>query len=88
MIAKARTDAKAVAEELRKRNETDLTEMKQRATRDIDIAKTAAIVELHAEATVLAASIASKILQREITAADQQKLVEEALGELGNMKNA
>ncbi len=88
MIAKAKSDAKAAGEELRRQNETELASMKQRATHDIETAKQAAITELHAEATVLAAAIAGKILQREITASDQQNLVEETLDELGRMQNA
>jgi F-type H+-transporting ATPase subunit b len=82
MIAKARSDAKAVAEELRSRNESELTEMKDRATRDIEAAKRSAIIELHAEAASLAASIAAKILKREISSEDQDRLVEESLREL------
>ncbi len=87
-IAKAKADAKAVGEELKRQNEADLTEMKNRATRDIEAAKTTAITQLHTEATMLASMIASKILQREITADDQQNLVEEALGELGKMRKS
>ena len=82
MIAKARADAKAVAAELRARNEADLAEMKRRATQDLQTAKRAAITELHAEAVTLAADIAAKILKRQITAEDQQRLVDESLEEL------
>lgn len=82
MIAKAREDAKATAAELKSRNETLLAEMKERATREIDSAKHQAISELHAEAATLAVSIASKILEREITVDDQKRLMNESLEEL------
>ena len=85
MITKAKADAKTAADDLRKRNEADLTEMKQTATREIEAAKQAAITELHAQASTLAVSIAGKILSREITADDQQRLVEESLRELANI---
>ena len=85
MIAKARDDAKAVADDLRSRNESELTEMKERARSDIDSARRAAVAELHADAAVLAASIAGKILRREISEADQQRLVEESIEELANV---
>lgn len=88
MIAKAKADAKSAGEELRRQNETELASMRQRATHDIETAKQAAITELHAEATVLATAIAGKILKREISASDQQNLVEETLDELGRMQNA
>lgn len=84
MIAKAKSAAKSAGDDLRKRNEVELADMKQRASRDIQSAKQAAIAEIHSEATTLAATIASKILQREITVDDQRKLVEESLQELGS----
>lgn len=83
MIVKAKADAKAAGEQLRARNEADLVEMKLRATRDIDSAKAAAIGELHTQAAMLAADIAAKILSRELTAQDQQRLINESLDELG-----
>lgn len=86
MIAKARTDAKAVAEDLRSRIEADLAEMKARAGRDIEAAKHNAIIELHAEAATLASAVASKILEREISAGDQQRLVEASLQELNRIQ--
>ena len=86
MIAKARQDAKAVAEELRANNPRELGEMKQAATADIDAAKKAAIGELHAQASTLAVAIAGKILDREISAVDQQALVNETLAEMANTK--
>jgi F0F1-type ATP synthase membrane subunit b/b' len=54
-----------------------------RATSDIEAAKSAAVAEIHSEAATLAAAMAGKILRREITPKDQQKLVEESLSELG-----
>jgi F-type H+-transporting ATPase subunit b len=86
MINKAKADAKAVADDLRSRNEQELAEMKERATRDIQSAKQSAISELHAEAATLASAIAAKILQREISVEDQQRLVDESLRELGRTK--
>ncbi len=83
MIVKAKADAKAAGEQLRAHNEAHLVEMKLRATRDIDSAKAAAIGELHTQATMLAADIAAKILSRELTAQDQQRLINESLDELG-----
>lgn len=82
MIAKARNDAKALAEDLRSRNEAELSEMKRRAMQEIQSAKSNAINELYAEATSVATSIAAKILERELRAEDQQRLVDESLQEL------
>ncbi len=88
LIAQARADAKAVAKDLRDRNEAQLVEMKQRATRDLESAKRAAITDLHAEAASLAADIAGRILKREISSEDQQRLVDESLGELAGARDS
>ena len=48
---------------------------------DIESAKSAAVAEIHA-GLVLATAVASKILGREITVADQQQLVQESLAEM------
>jgi F-type H+-transporting ATPase subunit b len=86
IIAKAKIDAKAVAEQLRTRNETDLAKMRDRATRELESAKRTAIAELHGEAANLAADIAGKILQRQITPQDQQRLIDESLRELTSVR--
>ena len=88
MIVKAKADAKAAGEQLRARNEADLIEMKQRAARDIESAKAAAIGELHRQAVMLATDIAGKILSHEMTAQDQQRLINESLDELGASSRA
>ena len=82
MIAKARSDAKMAAEELRTKNQADITEMKQRATREIESAKQAAISSLYQEASSLAVSIAGKILEREISPNDQKRMIDDSLHEL------
>lgn len=82
MIQQAKGQAKAVAEDLKKRNEQEVAELRQRATREIQTAKENAISELHAEAATLATAIASRILQREISADDQRRLVDESLDRL------
>ena len=87
MIARAKIGAQAAAQELRSRNEAELAELKQRAAREIESAKRSAISELHAEAATLAADIASKILQREISAEDQQRLIDDSLRELTSARH-
>jgi F-type H+-transporting ATPase subunit b len=82
MISQAKSDAKAVAEELRTKNQAEISEMKQRATREIESAKQAAISAIYNEASGLAVNIASRILKREITEQDQRGLVDDSLREL------
>jgi F-type H+-transporting ATPase subunit b len=88
MIAKAKSEAKAAGEELRRKNEEELARMKQRATQEIEAAKQNAITELHDSASELASTMAAKILEREITAEDQQRLIEESLDQLAGLERA
>jgi F-type H+-transporting ATPase subunit b len=87
MISRAKEDAQAVANELRARNEAELADLRLRAQRDIGAAKQAAVAELHAQAANLASLMASKILKREISVPDQQRLMEESLRELQSSRN-
>ena len=84
MINQAKSDAKAAADEMRTRNQAELVEMKQRATREIESAKQAAIAEIYNEATNLGITIAGKILQREVSAPDQERMIDDSLRELTN----
>ena len=81
-IAEARAEAQRVADELKAANERELAERIARAKADIEAAKKAAVADIHANATELASAIAGRILQREINAADQARLVEESIREL------
>lgn len=80
--AQMRANVERYRDELRADAEKEVARMKQRAIREIEAAKAAAVTELHAESASLATSIASKILQREITSADQQSLVSQSLEEM------
>jgi F-type H+-transporting ATPase subunit b len=81
-IAEARAEAQRVADELKAANERELAERMARAKADIEAAKKAAVADIHANATELASAIAGRILQREINASDQARLVEESIREL------
>lgn len=82
MIATARAEAQAAADALKKENEATVQDMKLRASKDIESARQSAVDSLHGEVTGLAASIASRILQREISVSDHEDLLTEALSGL------
>jgi len=86
-IEEARATARKVGDELRAKNEAELTEMKTRALADIQAARESAVRELNEHAVTLAATMASKILRREVGAADQSRLVAESLAELSRGRN-
>jgi len=81
-IAEAKAEAQRLGDEMKAANERELAERMARAKADIESARRAAVADIHANASELAAAVASRILKREINAADQAALVSEALGEL------
>ena len=62
--------------------------MREKARRDIESAKRAALTEIYAETATLATAIAGKVLQREVSSQDQHRLVEQSLNEMKSMARA
>jgi F-type H+-transporting ATPase subunit b len=81
-LQQAKADAQKVAEAMQAQAEAESAALKDRTLRDIDAAKQQALAEVNAHAAQLATAIARKILQRNITTDDQQRLVDESLAEL------
>lgn len=84
MIRQARADAQRIADELKARNEQELAERVARANADIEAARKAAVAELQAQSAMLATDIAARILKRQVTEQDNQRLVQESLAELAS----
>jgi F-type H+-transporting ATPase subunit b len=87
MIAAASTQGEKLAAQIRTRAEQEAVERSERATKDIEAARDAAIREVHNQAAELSTMIAEKIIRRNLSAADQQDLVQEALGQLDSIRN-
>lgn len=77
-------------EELRARMEDkarqESEKMVERARREIELAKQAAIKDLYATSADLATEIASRILRRELSAGDHERLISESIDELGGLE--
>lgn len=82
MLEETRTQQQKLAADLKAKSEAELNEMRDKARRDIEAAKRAALNEIYTDAVNLATQIAGKILTREVSASDHQRLVEESLNEL------
>lgn len=87
MIEQTRVQQQALANELKAKADVELAAMREKAMKDIDGAKRAALAEIYAESTALATAMAGKILRREVGPSDQQRLVDESLAELGRSRN-
>jgi F-type H+-transporting ATPase subunit b len=86
-IDKARAQAQAIAAELKTKADAELNAMREKAMRDIDNAKRAAVSEVYAQGSALAATMAGKILKREVNASDTQRLLEESVRQLEGARN-
>lgn len=86
MLAKAQSDGEKLATNIRMQAQQEAEEAKERANRDIEASKNAAIAEIRNETAELATSIASKILRRNLNPDDQRQLVKESLEQLQTIK--
>jgi len=81
-LQQAKADALKIAETIRTQAEADSAALKDRTLREIDAAKQQAVSEINMHAAELGTAVARKILQRNVTADDQQRLVDESLTEM------
>ena len=79
----------AVAEqlELKAKADIELNAMREKAMRDIDNAKKAAVSEIYSHSTQLATTMAGKILRREVNSGDTQRLLDESVAQLSGSRN-
>lgn len=86
LLAKATADGEQLATNIRMKAQQEAEEVKERAHKDIDTAKNAAIVEIYDHAANLAVTGAEKILRRNLNADDQRDLLRRGLDELQTIK--
>jgi F-type H+-transporting ATPase subunit b len=79
ILDEARKDAERLREELRARARTEADTMIQNAERQIGLQTQRALQEIRREAVDLSVAIASKIIQKNLTKEDNERLIAEAL---------
>ena len=79
IISQSRTDAARLREEMRQKAKAESDGIVKNAERQIQLETTRAIQQIRHEAIDLSVSIASKIIQRNLTKEDNEKLIDEAL---------
>jgi F-type H+-transporting ATPase subunit b len=82
MIEATRAQQVTIAAELKAKADVELNQMRERAMRDIEAAKRAAVTEIFNHSTALATAMATKILRRTVNPGDTQQLVEESMAQL------
>ena len=98
-LAEARGEATAIvdegrrdAEEVRQRIEADAKDeagrIVTRARREIDLAKEAAVEEIFTLASQLSTAVAAKVIRKELTPADHERLIQEATDKIRQERSA
>jgi len=82
IIEEARRDAERLRDELRQRAKSEAETMIRNAERQIELQTTRAVQQIRQEAVDLSVTIASKLLQRNISKEDNEKLIAEALKQI------
>ena len=79
IISQSRTDAARLREEMRQKAKADSDGIVKNAERQIQLETTRALQQIRHEAIDLSVAIASKIIRRNLSKEDNEKLIEEAL---------
>jgi F-type H+-transporting ATPase subunit b len=86
IVDQGRQDAETVRQKLHQQAQTEAEQMISRARQEIELAKQTALQELQGVAADLSVNVASKLIQRNLSSDDQQRLVEESLKQLVQSK--
>jgi F-type H+-transporting ATPase subunit b len=87
IIEEARQQADALKKDQEQRLQTELAEMRARATADVEAAKVQAIADLRTEVSNLAIGAAEVVVQRNLDRATQSQLVENYINQVGSRAN-
>ena len=83
LIARVRADSERFRQELRDKAAAEAANITKNAERQIQREAAKAVETIRREAVDLSVAIASKLLRRQVSATDQDALLQEALKEIG-----
>jgi F-type H+-transporting ATPase subunit b len=87
IISRTRADARRAGDELKQKARADAENIVRHAERDIKLETARAIQKVRQEAVDLSIAIASKIIQRNLTKEDNERLIAETLKEIQTQPN-
>ena len=82
IVSRTRTDAARFADEMKVKARADADALVKNAERQIDLQTTRAMESIRREAVDLSVAIASKILRRDISKEDNERLIQDTLKEM------
>ena len=87
IVSRTRSDAAAFGEEMKQKARTDADALVKHAERQIEMQTSRALETIRHEAVDLSIAIASKILRRDISKEDNERLIQETLREMQSRLN-
>src|SRR5207247_414344 len=87
IIARSRGDAERVREEMKQKARAEAEGIVKNAERQIQLETARALQQIRREAVDLSVMIASKLIQRNLTKEDNERLIEDALSQVGGPKH-
>jgi F-type H+-transporting ATPase subunit b len=87
IIVQSRADGDRLRDELRTKARAEADNIVKNAERQIQLETSRALEQLRHEAVDLSVMIASKILQRNVSKADNERLIDEAIKQVGSRGN-
>jgi F-type H+-transporting ATPase subunit b len=87
ILEQARRDSERLREELRQRARTEADTMIKNAEREIGLQTQRALQDIRREAVELSVAIASKVIQRNLTKEDNERLIDEALKQVESRRH-
>ena len=82
IVSRTRSDADRFREELKQKARSEAATIVKNAERQIELETSRALQQIRHEAVDISVAIAAKILQKNVTAADNERLIEETFRQL------
>lgn len=86
IMSQGRQDAEKLSQQMKEAAQQEAWSLRQQATRDIESARDQALRSLQQQTVDLAKEMAGRILERNLTVDDHQKLLQESLSQMGQKK--
>ncbi len=83
IVEEGRRDAEVVHSKIEQEARAEGEKLIERAKREIEVAKSTAIREVYEKSAALATDAAARIIKREVSAADHERVIAEAIERLG-----
>ena len=86
IVARTRSDAERLREEIKQKARTEAANMVKNAELQIELETTRAVQQIRQEAVDLSVAIASKLIQRNLSKEDNERLINETIVQIGGQQ--